>query len=57
MMIAAVDLLIFLLIMVVVACVGAICLFGYMLLQQCIIDEAEEDNEDFVKIDEDEGKA
>lgn len=56
-MIAAVDLLIFLLIMMVVACIGAICLFGYMLLQQCIIDEAEEDSEDFVKIDEDEGKA
>ena len=55
-MIASVDLLIFLLIIMVVACVGAICLFGYMLLQQCVIDEAEEDSEDFVKIDEDEGK-
>lgn len=55
-MIATVDLLIFLLIMMVVACIGAVCLFGYMLLQQCIIDEAEEDSEDFVKIDEDEGK-
>ena len=55
-MIAAVDLLIFLLIILVVACIGAISLFGYMLLQRCIIDEAEEDSEDFVKIDEDEGK-
>lgn len=56
MMIAVVDLLIFLLIILVVACIGAISLFGYMLLQQCIIDEAEEDSEDFVKIDEDEVK-
>lgn len=55
-MIAAVDLLMLLLIILVVACIGAVCLFGYLLLQQCIIDEAEEDSEDFVKIDEDEGK-
>ena len=52
----AVDLLMFLLIILVVACIGAVSLFGYILLQQCIIDEAEEDSEDFVKIDEDEGK-